>query len=452
MPSNSPLIAIVGRPNVGKSTLFNRITESRRSIVTDEPGITRDRIHGVGHWGGRPFELVDTGGIVPDDKAIIPREIFRQARVAIDAATTLVLVVDARAGVQPLDEELARMLRRTGKPLGIAENKVDGPGQVSLAAPFFELSQSVFPVSSEHGFGVDDLLDELTKGLPEGPETRALESAEGAINVAIIGRPNVGKSTLLNRLVGAERSIVAAEAGTTRDAVDTTVEREGRMYRFIDTAGIRRKAKTKLLAEKLSGVMARKHLETSDGAPMLLDCEMGVTSQDGAIAHDAWASGRSVILVLNKWDLAIAAAEKKAKKRVEPGRLRQDYEKLIREKLKFLAYAPLGFLSALAGQQVVRLYSLIDTVSAGRRRRVSTGELNRWLRESDIGRGTSPLARMVKIFYITQASTQPPTFILFTNQTKRLHFSFERFLENQLRESFDFTGTPLRFLQRQRKS
>lgn len=445
-------IVIAGRPNVGKSTLFNRITESRRSIVTDEPGITRDRIHGVGHWNGRPFELVDTGGIVPDDKAAIPREIFQQARVAIDAATTLVLVVDARAGVQPVDEELARLLRRTGKPFVIAANKVDGPAHVSLAAPFFELSESVFPVSSEHGFGVDDLLDELTKGLPEGPETRAMESAETAVNVAIIGRPNVGKSTLLNRLVGAERSIVTAEAGTTRDAVDTTVEHEGRVYRFIDTAGIRRKAKTKLLAEKLSVVMARKHLEQSDVVLMLLDGEMGVTSQDGAIAHDAWASGRSVILALNKWDLAIAAAEKQAKKRIEPGRLRQDYEKLIREKLKFLAYAPLVFLSALSGQQVVRLYSLIDTVNAARRRRISTGELNRWLRQADIGRGTSPLARMVKIFYVTQASTQPPTFILFTNQKKRLHFSFERFLENQLRESFDFTGTPLRFLQRERKS
>ena len=214
-----PSIVIVGRPNVGKSTLFNRITESRRSIVTDEPGITRDRIHGVGHWNGRPFELVDTGGIVPDDKALIPREIFRQARVAIDAATTLVLVVDARAGVQPLDQELSRLLHRTGKPFIIAANKVDGPSHVSLAAPFFEMNEHVYPVSSEHGFGIDDLLDDLTKSLPEGPETRARETAASAINVAIIGRPNVGKSTLLNRLVGAERSIVSPEAGTTRPLV-----------------------------------------------------------------------------------------------------------------------------------------------------------------------------------------------------------------------------------------
>jgi GTP-binding protein len=451
MKTSLPSIVIVGRPNVGKSTLFNRITESRRSIVTDEPGITRDRIHGVGHWNGRPFELVDTGGIVPDDKALIPREIFRQARVAIDAAAILVLVVDARDGIQPLDAELARMLHSTGKPFVISANKVDGPQHVSLAAPFFELTDRVFPVSSEHGFGIDDLLDELTKGFAEGPETRTTESALSAVNVAIIGRPNVGKSTLLNKLVGSERSIVSAEPGTTRDAVDTTVEREGRAYRFIDTAGIRRKAKTKLLAEKLSVVMARKHLEQSDVALMMLDGEMGVTSQDGAIAHDAWASGRSVILVLNKWDLAIAAAEKQAKKRVEPGRLRQDYEKLIRNKLKFLAYAPLVFLSAMSGQQVVRLYSLIDQVNAARRRRVTTGELNRWLREADIGRGSSPTARMVKIFYITQASTQPPTFILFTNQKKPLHFSFERFLENRLRESFDFTGSPIRFLQRQKQ-
>lgn len=446
-----PSIVILGRPNVGKSTLFNRITESRRSIVTDEPGITRDRIHGAGQWAGRLFELVDTGGIVPADKATISREILRQAQVAIAEATNLVLVVDARAGVQPLDEELARLIRRTGKPFVIAANKVDGPGQLPLAAPFFELSVKVFPVSSEHGFGVDDLLDELTRDLPAGPDTRAGETAKAAVNVAIFGRPNVGKSTLLNRLVGAERSIVSAEAGTTRDAVDTTVERDGRWYRFIDTAGIRRKAKTKLLAEKLSVMMARKHLERSDVALVVLDGESGVTSQDAAIAHDAWASGRSVILVLNKWDLALAAAEKQAKKRVEPARLRQEYEELIRRKLKFLASAPLVFLSALSGQQVLRVYPLLDSVNAARRRRISTGELNRWLRETDIGRGTSPFARMVKIFYITQASTQPPTFILFTNQTKRLHFSFERFLENQLRKSFDFTGTPLRFLQRPRK-
>jgi GTP-binding protein len=415
--------------------------------VTDEPGITRDRIYGAAQWEGRAFEVVDTGGIVPEQKAGIPAEIYRQARVAIEAAAVVVLVVDARAGVQPLDQELARLMQRTGKPLVIAANKVDSPAQAALAGDFFALSNCVVGVSAEHGYGVDDLLDEITRDFP----VAEAEATPEAARVAIIGRPNVGKSTLLNRLVGEERAIVSPEAGTTRDAVDTRVERGGRWYVFVDTAGIRRKAKTKLAAEKLSVVMAQKHLAQADVALMLLDGEMGVTSQDAAIAHDAAESGRSVILVLNKWDLAIAAAEKKAKKRVEPGRLREDYEKLIREKLKFLAYAPLVFLSALSGQYVDRLYALIDQASAARQRRVSTGELNRWLKTTDLERGTVPGAHRVRILYLTQSSVNPPTFVLFTNQAKPLHFSYERFLENQLRASFDFTATPIRIRQRLRK-
>jgi len=450
MPDKLPSVVILGRPNVGKSALFNRLTGGRRSIVTDEPGITRDRIHGVAHWRGRSFEVVDTGGIVPGEKAGIPREILRQAQVAIAGAAQLVLVVDARAGLHPLDKELAQLLRRTGKPLVVAANKVDTPRQASLAAGFYALGLDVFPVSAEHGFGVDDLLEAITSRFAAG----AAEEEAPAVSVAIIGRPNVGKSTLLNRLVGEERAIVSPEPGTTRDAVDTLLRRAGRTYRFLDTAGIRRKGKTRLLAEKLSVVMARRHLEQADVALLVVDAAEGVTSGDAAIAGHAARFGRSVIVVMNKWDLALAAARRgelpRSPQLASAGKLLAEYEKLVRRKLKFLDYAPVIFLSALTGERVGELFGLIDRVAEARRRRVSTGELNRWLREVDIGRGTSPAGRKVKIYYVTQASTAPPTFVLFTNQPRRLHFSFARFLENQLRTRFDFTGTPIRFLTRLR--
>jgi GTPase len=451
-----PSIVIVGRPNVGKSTLFNRITGTRRSIVTNEPGITRDRIYGAADWEGKAFELVDTGGIVPEDKAGIPGEILRQARVAIENATHVVQVVDGRQGPVPLDAELAQLLRRAGKPPVIAVNKVDSAQQTSLAAPFYELGAEVFPVSAEHGFGIDTLLDVLTKDFATGeaPATTPL------VNIAIIGRPNVGKSTLLNRLAGEERSIVSAEPGTTRDAVDTVIDRGEHRYRFLDTAGIRRKGKTKLVAEKLSVIMARQHLERADIALMVIDGSVGVTSHDATIASYAEQSGRSVIIVVNKWDLALEAAQKKATaesknratvKQVSPQKLLADYEPIVRNKLKFLAYAPVVFASALTGEHVNRIYALIDRIAEARRRRISTGELNRWLAKVDLERGTSPASRRVKIYYITQAGASPPTFVLFTNQTKPLHFSYQRFLENQLREEFDFTGTPIRFTQRLKK-
>ena len=437
-------VVIVGRPNVGKSALFNRLTGTRRSIVTDEPGITRDRIYGAATWEGRAFEVVDTGGLVPDEKAALPREILRQAQVAIEAAAQLVLVVDARAGLTPLDAELARLLRRTGKPLAIAANKVDTPQQESLAAPFYELSHAVYPVSAEHGLGVDMLLDAITHNFPQ----REAVEAEEAVNVAIIGRPNVGKSTLLNQLAGAERAIVSPEPGTTRDAVDTLLRRGEKTYRFMDTAGIRRKGKTRLVAEKLSVVMARKHLERADVALLVVDASEGVTSGDATIAGYAEQSGRSVILVLNKWDLALQLAAKKDKEKSSPRRLLADYEELVRARFKFLDYAPVIFVSALTGERTDKLFGLIDRVAEARRRRISTGELNRWLSDVDLDRGTSPAARKVKIYYVTQASASPPMFVLFTNQAHRLHFSYERFLENQLRERFDFLGTPVRFVQR----
>ncbi len=510
MTDKLPCLVIVGRPNVGKSTLFNRLTGTRRSIVNDQPGITRDRIYGKGTWRNRPFEIVDTGGMIPEEKAEIPREIVRQANVAISEATVLVLVVDARAGLTPLDSELARKLRTTGKPLVVAANKADTGAQGVLSAPFYELGFDVFPVSAEHGTGIDDLLDAVSKDFPQAaaaPEpTDGEPSAAGAavperaapreVQVAIIGRPNVGKSTLLNNLVGAERAIVSPVAGTTRDAVDVSVQRGERGYTFIDTAGIRRKGKTNQMAEKLSVIMARRHLERADVALLVADASAGVSAGDATIAGYAHESGRSVIIVMNKWDLATEAARVAADKlrrsaavaeksavvltrrhgkpvkqprerperpvRTHPGRsgdgparinadpkaLAVDYEALVRERLKFLSYAPIVFVSALTGEHIARIFALIDRVAEARRRRISTGELNRWLASEDLSRGTSPGAKRIKIYYMTQASNSPPTFILFTNQKDRLHFSFERFLENRLREKFDFMGSPIHFIQR----
>jgi GTP-binding protein len=375
----------------------------------------------------------------------------------------------------PLDAELARLARTTGKPLVIAANKVDTLTQEPLAAPFFALADDVFGVSAEHGTGLDALLDFITRDFSDAP---AEDAAHEDVQVAIIGRPNVGKSTLLNQLTGTDRSIVSPEPGTTRDAVDAVVDRAGHRYHFVDTAGIRRKSKTRMVAEKMSVMMARRHLEQADIALLVADASIGVTAGDMTIAGYAQQSGRSVILVLNKWDLAVEAArakaaetkatpEKKAFRNksarkssyaraavkpappaFSPATLAADYEALVRERFKFLDYAPVVFLSALTGERVTPIFELMDRVAAARRRRISTGELNRWLKETDLDRGTSPSAHRVKIYYITQASTAPPVFVIFTNQSKRLHFSFERFLENRLRESFDFLGTPIRFLQR----
>src|SRR5271165_1648677 len=466
-----PSLVILGRPNVGKSTLFNRLTGTRRSIVTNEPGITRDRIYGKAEWRGKALEIVDTGGIVPDDKALIPTEILRQARVAIKKAALLVLVVDSRAGLTPLDEELARMLRTTGKPFVVAVNKVDAVSQESSVDAFRKLGVPVFPIAAEHGTGIDDLLDSALSQVDVVASVEE-EKAPDRVEVAIIGRPNVGKSTLLNHLVGEERSIVSPIAGTTMDNVDTEVEQNGNVYRFVDTAGIRRKGKTVLVAEKLSVVMAKRGLERCDVALLVVDAEQGVTQGDATIASYAEESGRSVVIVMNKWDLAVGAAglasarddaSAKGERRRVPGvkhtfgdaakdRLLIDYEKMVRGKLKFLSYAPIVFLSAKTGERAGKLYPLIDQCAAARRRKISTPELNRWLKEEvDLQRGTTPKARPVRIYYMTQAKTAPPTFLIFTNQKEPLHFSYQRFLENQLRAKFDLVGTPVRFIQRLRK-
>ena len=425
-----PLIVILGRPNVGKSTLFNRIIGSRRALVGNEPGMTRDRIEGTAEWQGASFRLVDTGGIVPHDHDAIPVEILRHAQMAIEKAAHLVLVVDGREGLLPLDEELCNLLRKTGKPLAVAVNKIDLPMHAPLAADFARLGlEHTFPVSAEHGLGVDQLLNHVTAGLQPQEESVALEAP---VRIAIIGRPNVGKSTLLNRLAGQERSIVTPIAGTTRDAVDVEVEHEGARYVFVDTAGIRRKGKTKLLAEKLSVIQARKHLEQADIALFIIDAEEGVTALDTHIAGYAHESRRSAVLVVNKYD----AIQK------SPTTTR-DYTQELRQRMKFLDYAPIAFISALKGQRLQSLWKLIAEVAAARSVRIPTARMNAFLEGLDLQRLPSVHGRPLRIYYLTQAAASPPTFIAFTNRKGKLHFSVERYLENRIREEFGFTGAPI---------
>jgi len=461
-----PTLAIVGRPNVGKSTLFNRIIGRRRAIVGDEPGITRDRLYGEAHWGGRELRVIDTGGIIPEDKQLIPAEIFRQARVALEEAAAIVMVVDARTELAAPDLDLARLLLRSGKPLFLAVNKVDSDKQEAVAEEFRTLGiRNVFSVSAEHGRGVAELLDAVTEILPPA-ETKTAEEGEDAeklneekaeqapreTRVAIIGRPNVGKSTLLNRLTGSERAIVSPVPGTTRDAVDEIVEHDGRSYRFIDTAGIRRKGKTHLMAEKLSVVMARKHLESADLALIIIDATEGVTALDATIAGYAHESGRSVIIVINKWDLVAGKTlESWRGRRLPPQDRPTDrnlYEQQVRRSLKFLEYAPVIFISASSGKNVDKIFPILRQVAEERRKRISTSAMNRFLKQVDFERASVPMAKRVKIYYLTQASVAPPTFVLFTDRAIKLHFSYQRFIENQIRRAFGFIGTPIRILTR----
>jgi len=447
----TPLVAIVGRPNVGKSTLFNRLAGSRRSIVCDEPGITRDRIYGDVTWNGRALRIVDTGGIIPEDKDLIPAEIFRQAKVAFDEAAAIVMVVDGRSELAAPDIELARLLIRTGKPLFLAVNKVDSPKLEAEAENFRRLGiRNLKPISAEHGLGVAELLEAVLEVIPDSVEAAPeaepapLVSEEQAeedsreIKVAIIRRPNVGKSTLLNQITGTSRAIVSPVAGTTRDAVDEIVERNGKQFRFIDTAGIRRKGKTHLMAEKLSVVMARKHLEAADVALMVIDATEGVTSSDATIAGYAHESGRSIVIVVNKWDL-VTHARTDGKPPAERG----IFEEQARRAMKFLNYAPVVFVSATSGKGMKELFSKLEHVAAERRKRVTTGEMNRFLKQVDFERASVPSSKRVRIKYVTQAATSPPTFVLFTDRAVKLHFSYQRFLENEIRKAFGFEGSPI---------
>ncbi len=444
-PAKPLTLAIVGRPNVGKSTLFNRMIGKRRAIVGDEPGITRDRLYGETDWQGRHLRVVDTGGILPEDNELIPTEIFRQARVALDEADAVIMVVDGRSELAAPDMELARLLLRGGKPLFLAVNKIDTLGQEADVEDFRRLGiGEMFPVSSEHGTGVAELLDAVLEKINAEDAERETEAAEETTEevhetkVAIIGRPNVGKSTLLNRLTGTARAIVSPIPGTTRDAVDELVERDGLRYRFIDTAGIRRKGKTKLMAEKLSVVMARKHLEAADVALLVIDAVEGVTALDANIAGYAHESGRSLIILVNKWDL-VGPGRADGKKPAD----RSKFEQQVRDQLKFLSYAPVLFVSATSGKGMEKVLPMLQEVAAERRKRISTSEMNRFLQMVDFERASVPASKRVKIYYLTQAAVAPPTFILFTDRPVKLHFSYERFLENQIRRAFGFVGTPI---------
>ncbi|MBV9183885.1 MAG: ribosome biogenesis GTPase Der [Acidobacteria bacterium] len=472
--TRAPTIVIVGRPNVGKSTLFNRLLGSRRAIVGDEPGITRDRLYGEANWRGRDLRLVDTGGIVPGQTELIPGEIFRQAQVALAEADVVVLVVDGRSELSAPDLELARLLRKIGKPVLVAVNKADSSKQDHLSHDFYQLGiPAMVPVSAEHGRGVDELLDSILDVLrieqallppdrtstvaPAEPranrgvgEASTEEEQLPLVRVAIIGHPNVGKSTLLNRLTGIDRAIVSPIPGTTRDAVDETVEHHGKRFCFVDTAGIRRKGKTHLMAEKLSVVMARKHLEAADIAILVIDASEGVTALDAVIGGYAHESGRSVIIVVNKWDL-IVSGKKRAISRARVARIqeskhphdRASYEQRLRRALKFLNYAPVLFISAATGEGTQKILATLEQVAAERAKRITTAQMNRFLEHIDFSRASVPARRQVKILYVTQVATAPPTFVLFTDRKVKLHFSYERFLENQIRRAFGFLGTPI---------
>ena len=466
-----PLVAIVGRPNVGKSTLFNRLIGKRRAIVGDEPGITRDRIYGEADWRTTRFAMVDTGGIVPDDDAVIPANILKQAGFAIDDAAALIWVVDARKGITPLDQELARLLRSTGKRVLVAANKADAARLESDAGEFHSFGfADVFPISAEHGNGIGEMLDLLVKELggaspTRGPQTgspagagavregpdEGIEEADKLsalpakeLRLAIVGRPNVGKSSLLNRLLGEERAIVSPVGGTTRDTVDTLFETPEQTFRIIDTAGIRRKGRTLAMAEKLSVVMARKSLERADVAIVVLDAEQGIAALDAAIAGYAFEEGCSIILALNKWD----ALENK--KTGTPAA----FERQVREQMKFLSWAPVVTISALKGQRVGKLLPLAVRANKARKVRIPTSRLNEFFqREISQKSGITPAktykGSRLHVQYITQIGVRPPTIVVFTSGGKPgLHFSFLRHLENRLREEFDFFGTPIRIVER----
>ena len=440
--SSLPTVVILGRPNVGKSTLFNKLTGRKRAIVGDEPGITRDRIYGRTEWRGREFHLVDTGGIIPDNKELIPSNILSQARTALDQAALILLVVDARAGITPLDEELAELARVTGSPVFVAANKVD---TTRLEADSLEFERwgldAVFPISAEHGTGVAEMLDAAIE-LLVAPEVR--EDRRREIRLAIVGRPNVGKSSLVNRLVGEDRVIVSPIPGTTRDAVDTELEYQDTHFRLIDTAGIRRKGKTELVAEKISVVMARRNLEDADVAILMIDAIEGPTANDATIGGYAHEAGASLIIAVNKWD----AVEKDSY-------TTKQYEGRIREMMKFADYAPIVFISAKSGLRVTKLLELAQQAHQERYKRVSTSELNRFFeRNLEQPRATTPSKYPLRVLYMTQAGTGPPTFVVFTSSRSpkaKLHFSYERYLVNRLREEFGFFAAPIRIKQRRKR-
>ena len=434
-----PLVAIVGRPNVGKSMLFNRLVGQRLSIVEDTPGITRDRLYAECEWCGRKFDMVDTGGIEPTTDSEILMFMREQAQIAIDSATVIILVTDLRTGVTAADEDVARMLQRSKKPVVLAVNKADSTGKTDVGVyEFYSLGLGdPIPVSAVHGHGTGDLLDACLEYFPEEIEE---EEEEDFIRVAVIGKPNVGKSSLINHILGEKRVIVSNIAGTTRDAVDSMHENEYGKYMFIDTAGIRRKSKVEERVEKFSVMRSQMAIERADVCLILLDAREGVTEQDTKIAGIAHEAGKACIVIVNKWDLI----EK------ETGTM-EKMRKQIMNDLSFMSYAPILFISALTGQRADRIYELINYVNDQSNMRITTGMLNNVLADAQ-ARVQPPTdkGKRLKIYYMTQTGIKPPTFVIFCNSKELFHFSYQRYLENQIRAVFGLEGTPIRIVIRQK--
>jgi GTP-binding protein len=434
-----PIVAIVGRPNVGKSTLFNRLLGGRRAIVDDMPGVTRDRLYGEFEWRGRRIVLVDTGGLDPAGTGITA-QVRAQAEQAVAEADAILLLVDGKEGLTPADSEVARLIREgASRPILLVVNKIDAVGQTVLAAEFSRLGfDPVYPVSAEQGQGIGELLDAVTAVIPDAGETAG---GSEAVTVAVVGRPNVGKSSLVNRILGTERVVVSAEPGTTRDAIDSRFSYQGRDYILVDTAGIRAKGRLGRSVERYGVSRALAAVRRADVALILVDGVEGVTEQDTRIGGEAHEAGCASILVVNKWDCRAGQPDAAAEIRVA-----------VREQFKYLAYAPVAFVSALSGLRVMSLFRLIDAAAAERARRIPTAALNAAV-EAAVSRRPPPAdrGRAVRIRYVAQTGIKPPTFVLFTTATGKIHFSYLRYLENCLRETYGFGGTPIRLAIRGRQ-
>lgn len=434
-----PIVAIVGRPNVGKSTLFNKLVGQRISIVDDTPGVTRDRIYGECEWQNRTFSLIDTGGIEPYSDDIILSQMRRQAQLAIDSADVIILVTDIKTGLVATDREVAIMLQKSGKPVIVCVNKCDKIGNVE--PDFYEFYNlglgDPIMVSSVHGHGTGDLLDEVLKNLPdEIPD----EGQNAVINVAVIGKPNVGKSSLINKITGENRCIVSNVAGTTRDSIDTFAENEFGCFNFIDTAGLRRKNKVYDAVEKYSIIRAKMSVERSDVCVIMIDAVEGFTEQDSKVAGLAIEAGKACVIAVNKWD-AIEKTDKTM----------SNYRKKLENDFSFMSYVPIIFISAKTGQRIENLFETITAVSNANAMRISTGVLNDVLAEAIIRvQPPTDKGKRLKIFYITQVSVKPPTFVFFVNSAQLFHFSYQRYLENRIRETFSLQGTPIRFIIREK--
>ncbi|HAA43402.1 MAG TPA: ribosome biogenesis GTPase Der [Ruminiclostridium sp.] len=435
-----PIVAIIGRPNVGKSTFFNYLAGKRISIVEDTPGVTRDRIYTEVEWRGRKFTLIDTGGIEIRDRDKIMLEMRNQAEIAIETADVIVFLVDLKDGVTPSDKEVASMLRKTKKPVILAVNKVDNIGEPPAEIyEFYNLGLGEFiAVSSIHGLGMGDLLDEIHKNFPEEKEE---EADDDVIKVAIVGKPNVGKSSIVNKLVGEKRVIVSDIAGTTRDAIDTPVRRNKKEYVLIDTAGLRRKSRIKESLERFSIVRTVAAIERSDVVVLVIDATEGVTEQDAKIAGIAHDRGKGLIIAVNKWDLI-----RKDSKTVNK------YTRDIKNILSFATYAEVTFISAVTGQRLNKLFDIIEKVIQYQNLRIATGVLNEILAEAtSLQQPPSDKGKQLRLYYITQVAVKPPTFVIFVNDKSLMHFSYTRYIENKIREAFGFAGTSLRFIIRERK-